>query len=470
MQANPFTLILDALLRPERLIAFLVADRRASGWLVLAVGEVLMATGGFIALVAWQVLSLGARGLAAGLLLAPLMAVMFAVAWSLIGKDARLSPWANAVFWLARCQIAVTPPLALFLALAWSNTFGWMQQSLIVAVLLLALVGVWAGGALTVALVKHSCRAEALATRWLLAAGALIVGGLLWWSPPLRASEALLFAPVCAGLAAGLLRPLSYVWEAGVSVALLAASWLGVPAIQLLRFHPVRYDDLCLLPLPGLPRLLACACATDRDLGGEWLLRVARHSGQRRAAIQAINCILKQQNLAHPLLFWLSTSADGAALLRDLAEQSSKPQPLICAYAAFASTTAPEAWPTVLTLQRAVLKRAANLPGGDAMLALLEAGVVTLRADRWPVAIAGLRTAPAPRDVEDDPVWVALDIITEWANDRLPQMATDRAAALQALWAELQDLEGWPAALIAALSEHLLFLLRVEQHRGAWLA
>jgi hypothetical protein len=166
----------------------------------------------------------------------------------------------------------------------------------------------------------------------------------------------------------------------------------------------------------------------------------------------------------------LSTSDDGATFLREMAEQSGSPHPLVSAYAAFADTTTPEAWPVVLLQQQATVARAAAIPGGAAMRALVETGLTTLRADRWSVAIIGLRAVPAPGNVEDDPVWVALDILQAWANNRLPTLATDRFAALHALWTELQDIEGWPAALIAAMSEHLLFLLGVEQQRGAWLA
>jgi hypothetical protein len=58
-------------------------------------------------------------------------------------------------------------------------------------------------------------------------------------------------------------------------------------------------------------------------------------------------------------------------------------------------------------------------------------------------------------------------MLQEWTQRR--DLAEDRAAALAMLGGELQDLEGWPADLIAAMSEHLLFLLGVEQRRGAWL-
>jgi hypothetical protein len=466
---NPFTLIHDALLRPAGFAAFLDGGWRNIAWAALATAEGLLVALGFVALVLRQLVPLGTQGLAAGLLLAPLMALMFSAIWVTVGADTRIAPRASAAFWIARCQIALTPPLALLLALAYSPAFPQLARSTAVGLLLLLMFGVWSGGALVVALVKHPQRAESATARWVLALGALAIAGALWWSPPLRGTHGLLLMPMCLGFAAGLLRPVSYVCEAIVSLALLAAARAGASPLRLLALHPANVDDLSLLPLPGLGSLLVRAFAADADEGGEWILRVARHAGQHQAVRWVVAGSVVKGALAHPLLFWLSTSDGGVALLRDLADRPRLPHPLIAAYAAIGATATAAAWPSVIAQLRAPVTRAAGLPGGAALLALLEAGASVLRADRWPAAIAGLRSAPAPRDIEDDPIWVALDIVRTWADRRLPELADDRATALRALWNELQDLEGWPAGLIAAMSEHLLFLLGVEQRRGGWL-
>jgi hypothetical protein len=168
------------------------------------------------------------------------------------------------------------------------------------------------------------------------------------------------------------------------------------------------------------------------------------------------------------MLFWLSTSPSGAAFLRDIADRSDRPDVLIAAYAACTHSDTPAAWPALIAGQHTVFVNTAHLPGGAAILALRNMGAGILSAARWPAAIDQLRAAPASNN-EDDPIWVALDILQSWAQDRLPTLAEDRAAALRALGEELHALEGWPAALIAAMSEHLLFLLGVERRRGAWL-
>jgi hypothetical protein len=466
---TPFTLVADALLRPRRFASYISGGWRHTRWAALATLELLVVTLGFIALVLGQLLAIGTRGLVGGLLGAPLITLMIAGLCIIVGSDHSLSPMANAAFWILRCLIAITPPLALFLALVYSTALPLLQRTPAIVLLFLFLVGAWLGGTLTVVLARHPHATESTPVRWLLAGSGLAIGGVLWWSPPSQAASASLFAPACAGLAVGLLRPLSYLWEAPLSLGLALAARLGVAPYRLLALHPVNYDDLCLMPLPELGGLLACACEADLDEGGDWVLRVARHLSQRVAARSAIDRIVRRGRLTHPLLFWLSTCAEGAELLHNLAEQPGKPHPLIAAYAALASVTAPESWPTVIARQRETLANAADRPGGIAMLALLEAGVGTLRADRWSVAIQRLRSAPMPHGVEEDALWIALETIQVWAHDHLPELITDRAGALQALWEELQDLEGWPAALVAAMSEHLLFLLAVERRRGAWL-
>ena len=462
---NLFRILLDALLRPARFATFLGGGRRNIAWAALAMFGALLATFSFMEFVLAQWIPFGAGELAVGLVYALLLSLMIAGLWIIVGSDLTVSPLANSLFWIMRCLIAIAPTLAPVMALAFSDSFLQVPQSPAPALLLL-LVGVWLGGALTVVLVRHPQRAESAPVRRLIAAGALAIGAVLWWSPVLRVLNAPLLAPACAGLAAGLLRPFSYLWEAPLSAALALAPRFGVPACRALALHPAGYDDLCLLPLPGLSSLLARAFADDSDEGGAWLLRVAGHLGQGDAARHAIAQIIRRCQLAHPLLSWLSASTEGAALLRDIAERSWLPHPLIGAYAALANTTTPEAWPDVIARQHEVIARWVDLPGGAAMLGLLETGAGVLCADRWPAAIAGVHSPPTPRAAEDDSIWVALDMVSVWANNCLLKPATDRAAALRALWAELPDMEGWPAALIAAMGEHLLFLLGVEQRRG----
>jgi hypothetical protein len=465
---DPFTIAYDALLRPTRFAALLDSGGRAIVRAALAVLLWVGAALAFVGLILAQLAPLGMRGLVAGLALAPALALFIAGVGVMVGGGGS-STQAHAAFWVLRCQVAITPPLALLLALTFSQAFASLQRSPAIVLLFLFLVGMWLGGGITVILVLHRRRDESVAVRWVVASGALAIGGALWWSQPLRASEALLFAPVCSGLMFGLIRPVSYLCEAPLSIGLALAARLGAAPLRLLLLHPAYYDELGLLPLPGLSGLLMRGCAADLDAGGAWLVRVAQHPGRRRVAEQSVERAARDPRLAHTLLFWLSTSEEGMKLLTDIAERARNPHPLIAAYAAFADVATPDLWPFVLARQREAIVGAVQQPGGRAVLALLEVGIATLRADRWPDAVARLEAAPPSGGVEPDPIWAALAAIQTWATDPAPMDIADRAAATWALVAELQNLDGWPIALIAAMCEHLLFLFGIERHRGAWL-
>lgn len=466
---DAFTITYDALLRPARFAAFLDGGwhniRRASLAVLLWLGAALACIG----LMLPQLFPIDTQSRVASLGIAPALALMISSFGIMIGDGMGRSTLAHMSFWLLRCQVAITPPLALFLTLASSSALIAVQRMTLILFVLLPLLGVWLGGGLTVVLALRKNQHEASATRWVVAAGSLMIGTALWLSPPLRMSAALLFIPFCAGLTVGLLRPISYLWEMLWSFALALAVRLGANPLRVLPLHPVNYDDLGLLPLPGLSNLLIRACIADIDAGSEWLLRIARHPGQRRAAERAIIGIVRQGLFAHPLLFWLSTSEEGPALLTGIAERARGRHALIGAYATFAAVADPEAWLAVLQLYRETLAQAVDLPGGQAIFSLLDASLGTLQADRWPAAITHLGSTSAPAGVILDPIWLALATIQSWASGTALSDITDRADAVFSLVGEIEDLEGWPITLIAALCEHLLFLIGIERRRGAWL-
>ena len=76
---------------------------------------------------------------------------------------------------------------------------------------------------------------------------------------------------------------------------------------QFWRIHPVRWDDIILLPLPGLPGLLATLYRLDSTEGKQALTETAAHKFQYRAAYQAWAMLAQEQ-------------ARGIASLQGLAE------------------------------------------------------------------------------------------------------------------------------------------------------
>lgn len=163
--ANLFTLVYDALLRPARFGAWLSGGHRNVRLAVLATLEVLIAALAFVALVLEQLLPLGTPRLLVGLGLAPVPALLLAGFWMVAGSGQELAPGANAAFWILRCQITITPPLAPLLAVMYSIGFAWLQAAAAALLLLLLFFGLWVGGALTVHLALHSRRSEATAVR-----------------------------------------------------------------------------------------------------------------------------------------------------------------------------------------------------------------------------------------------------------------------------------------------------------------
>jgi hypothetical protein len=404
----------------------------------------------------------------AGMVLALVFAMVLAsLAGQLTSTSAPIVE--NFVFWLVRCQLAVAPCLAVLLALLLGLRGPMGAMELQLGLLTAATVAILMGGTLVVVLLRLRERAEAATVRWLLAAAALILALELSWSavapPGLRG----LIAFFVAALGAGVLRPLSWAWEAPLSLGLMLAGRLGAPVATIRASHPVTLDELSLLPLPGLSSALARACADELDEGAEWLLAVAAHPGQERAAHRALQLILRRRRHIHPLLFWLSTTPEGANWLQHLDRRGTPVEELVTGYAALTAVETPDWWPVVIERHRPAFAAAAPLPGGAAVLALLDTGRHVLQADRWPAALGALRRAAEPVGAGDDPIWVALRLISGWARDPQPAFVTDQEQLLSALLAEIADLQGWPVDLIAAMAEHLRYLIRIEQQRGALL-
>ncbi|MEI6777800.1 MAG: hypothetical protein WCK70_12950 [Chloroflexales bacterium] len=460
------TLILDALLRPARFAAFVAGGPGAGRWAGLAAVEVLGVTAGLIAALGLFI-PIGPVGLIAGPGLTLALTLLAALP-PFFSLPVDYPTGSRLTFSFARTLISFAPSATMGLTLIFSSAFPDLQHSPLVILLVTLLLGIWLGGTLTVALLVSPQRSTPPTLRWVGVIGSFLVSTLIWYSEPLHQTEAILFTPLLIGLGLGLLRPLSYLWEAPLSIGLALAVRLGVPAHRLLALHPVSLDELCLIPMPGLSALLTYICTTDITIGGSWLVQVAAHTGQAGAARRALDRLMRSGQ-AHPVLFWLSTDAEGAAWLLRLCATVPHPHPLIVTYAALAAVSDPAAWPSAIGRHRKAITDAASRPGGSAMQALLETGAQVLLADRWSTAMLALRAASIPQGVAPDPLWHALETVRTWSDSRLPALIHDRAHALAALWETTDTLDGWPAALLNAVAEHLVFLLIVEQRRGVWL-
>lgn len=214
--------------------------------------------------------------------------------------------------------------------------------------------------------------------------------------------------------------------------------------------------------MPGLAAMLARACAANPEAGGAWLIAVADHAGQRRAATTALRMIVTQGTQAHACLFWLSCLPEGQALLQALSDAEPRRDPLIAAYAALGSQRDTAAWASTVARHRPAFEQDRDLPCQHEMLALLRMADGVLGADSWPTA-RGALPARSPLPDGKHVFWIAVEGLCRWAWDEQPMKYADRAAGCEALLHAVAELAGWPAALLGAMIEHLLFLLRVEE-------
>ena len=100
---------------------------------------------------------------------------------------------------------------------------------------------------------------------------------------------------VAVGVAFGVAAFLSvtHLWIWPVQVCLSTASWVVKRVVpnwgpRLWRLSPVRWDEIILLPLPGLSELLVALTQQSPKLGQEALAVTAAHAYQHRAATDAL--------------------------------------------------------------------------------------------------------------------------------------------------------------------------------------
>ena len=476
------TIILDALLCPGRFAAVARDAHRTTPWMVLLLFELILVVGGVLLLLSLFIPIDGRAGIV-GAGVAFSLAILAALP-TFMSLPMGYPALARLVLSFVRALITVGAPAAVGLTLLFSRAFSDLQQRAFVVLLLLLLMGIWAAGSLTFALLVSPRRSEVAALRWLSAGGALLITLLIAWSEPLRQHGASLLIPLLTGFGFGLMRPLSFLWQAPLSLLLALLARLGGPTRPLCPMHPVGFDELCLIPLPGLAPLLVHACREDIAQGGPWLLQVAAHPAQAWAARHALEQLVRSGH-GHATLLWLSSDREGVAWLQQLVAESPRygwhhPQSdgaqqfsaysLIRAYAMFTTVNQPAAWPTLIAAHRDALWAAIHQPGGAAVATLVTTASTILSADRWPIAITALQGIELPDPLPPDPLWLALEAMHAWSLQPLPTPLAAYTVALHSLHDDLPSLEGWPAALLDAVAEQLFYLLSLEQRRGRWFA
>lgn len=465
LAADPLSIGYDALMRPSRFATFLGGERRHRVAAVVATIIWVGATFVFVGLIVPLLIPVKQINLAIAIFLTPWLSMAMSGLYVITG-DKDLAGKQQALFWLLRCQLAITPLLTvLFLCILQVAS---TPLSSLTTMVMLILVGLWPGGALTVRLVRTTFHTAIAPTRWVLAGGIIISIALMWWSPIFPVDYWCGLFLILLGFALGLIRPLSWLWEMPLALLLVIGSQCGLPAQRLRALHPVTLDELSLMPLPGLQVLLARACHADMAMGCAWLLDVAVHPGQGGAALGAVRALIRRGTLAHPLLLWLSTHPDGQHWLHRQIAIADRLPPLLRGYVALMDVNDAGAWPGAIARHRPAFEQAQPSPDGSTMLVLLDTALAVLTAARWPDAAEALRQVPMTLDACACDYMRTIDhMLHTIAHTAADEHSHTQPFSVPVAPEAIASPRGWPGALLEAMAEHLVFLLTIEGERAS---
>ncbi|NJO07870.1 MAG: hypothetical protein HC876_21415 [Chloroflexaceae bacterium] len=204
----------------------------------------------------------------------------------------------------------------------------------------------------------------------------------------------------------------------------------------------------CALPLVGLRWTLAYACRQQPEAGIAWLLAVAQHPTQFGAAV-AVTRILARSQPA--VLVQLSLDPTGAAWVQRLPHAVPHLAPLVQQYVTLLTVPDAGAWGRTLAHAHPVLVQHASDPCSHALAWFVGQSAALLHATCWATAVAVAANQFPPATVDSGVLQPYCQTLQTWL-----QGLTARPAPH---WNILDSLPaGWPAAVLAAVGEHLTFL------------
>lgn len=399
---HPIAIIFAAMWRPRALVDYLATGRRAVWRTVLTVVVALAVLQTTVLVVVGQFTSLGKNEFIKCLVAAPLIAVSNLTIFFPI-KNSYLSIKRHFALCLSHILLTIPPFMAIFWSLESINYLN-TTTSLLLNHTSLILIGLWFSEKSTFFLLIGKTARHTQKLRVLCTIGNLIILSVFFLKL-LRGREADISIPlICVGFMLGTLQIPNYCWQAPLSLIQSILATCQRSTVQILEWHPVNFDEMSSLPLPGLARLLQQAVQDDLERGCTWLVKVGNHYGHGRVALRVIEQCIQSGRLAHPLLLRLSTTQEGGALLRRLVEQRRHTHPLIIAYTALANIPEPAAWPTVIERHLPAFTAAAQLPGGPVMYNWLSTSAALLQANRWHTAMQICSRIPPHRDHSSDPI------------------------------------------------------------------
>ena len=142
--------------------------------------------------------------------------------------------------------------------------------------------------------------------------------------------------PFILGVSLGIIGLWSWIITAPIGLALLALARFGWTAENVLRWHPLAFDEQAFWPIPGWRWLVRQTLLAG---GQTWLMHASAHPAYARPCLKVLEA-QAQTPIAHELLWALSSSTAGTALLSKAAQQLDHPPRLLVAYEKLANASA----------------------------------------------------------------------------------------------------------------------------------